>query len=161
VVFRFEYRDKYEARDGSKDNLLLRKVSCAFITADSPRSSTKVYSPPLGNVDSSLRVCISGIPIYAKTVEELCRKAVADFWNSRFNFDITDALEDYQYERENKRLSLSSYKKWHKRTEAEPNWTPGCKDMVEWADFGQFCRMDTDSNYDRSDYDDYDYEEEY
>ena len=160
MVFRFEYREKYEV-NGSKDNLLVRKVSCGFLNSEAPRGQTKIYSPALTNISSDLRVCSSGIPIHAKTVEELCRKAVADFWNSTYNNEMLDTIfeyEDHEADHDEK-MTLKNFKRWSKRTSEEPDWKPGPKDMVFWGTFSGFAKMTADADYDdcEEDYEDEDY----
>jgi len=150
VVFRLCYNRSSKGYSG-KYVYRAESLRVAFASQAKP---TKLFVPPLFNLDGCLRVCVSLPNLYFDALEECMKKCVAVFWSTDFNDSMFDAYGSH-YER---RSLMGDPRKWQKKTKKQPEWVPNGRSMKEYnIRMGKFCSAaHIRQGYDDEDaYDDY------
>lgn len=139
VIFRIRYSKK-------NNNYHPMKIRVAFVDKANPK---KLYMPPLANISCDGQVCIP-VPSSAKTVTDLAKKWIADFWRTQFNESATDTLEYYHG------MVLGSPKSWEKQTHRNPKWIPNGRSLLNFpsmslSEFLEIHQPGSEEYYDEDD----------
>lgn len=143
----------FERLEGFRENYFLsfpdilfvvfyRNICYPFRTEDPPEfASVNLYAVltnkeftefaefPLPNFFDDLSVCLTYGQTKTATPEEACRQIIKDFWDSKFDLSVSDALLETQFR------SLSDYAAfldaWENDTKKSTQWAPKLNTLPE------------------------------
>jgi len=125
VIFRVHYRK-------SGTGYMASDLRVAFANKMKP---TKLYVPPLFNIDNTLRVCVTLPNKFFRTVDECVEQAVLAFWRTKFEDSMYDAY-GANYDRKD---LVGDPRKWQRKTKKNPKWVPNGRSLEEFSvRFGKF-----------------------
>lgn len=134
VVFRLHYFRSHKGdRQHRKYTYKPDSLRVAFASQAKP---SKLYVPPLFNLDAVLRVCVTLPHKYFATLEEAMKESVKAFWATKFEDSMYEAYGQH-YERKS---LMGDPRKWQKKTKKQPEWIPNGRSLELYhIRMGKFC----------------------
>lgn len=114
-------------------------MSVCFSNNENPKQNDSIFVPALLNCSGD-HTCLGDIDDalgdfkFFQDVDSLCKAVVTEFWKRKFNWETAGAFSQYV----NRHLLLGDFKRWEKKTKAQPKWIPSPINMIYWGKYKSF-----------------------